>query len=111
MIQYLFLALFFVGIYGLLSSKNLIKMLISLNILELGLNLFIISIGYVKGGSAPIITLESVSNYVDPLPQALVLTAIVIGFGTTALGLAFIRKVYVEKGSIEIDEIRGGSDD
>lgn len=111
MIQYLFLALFFVGIYGLLASKNLIKMLISLNLLELGLNLFIISIGYVKGGNAPIITLESVSNYVDPLPQALVLTAIVIGFGTTALGLAFIRKVYFEKGSIEIDEIRGGSDD
>lgn len=111
MIQYLFLGLFFIGIYGLLSSKNLIKMLISLNILELGLNLFIISIGYIKDGMAPIITFESTTNYVDPLPQALVLTAIVIGFGTTALGLTFIRKIYEEKGSLEIDEIRGGKDD
>lgn len=111
MIQYLFLVLFFVGIYGLLSSKNLIKILISLNILELGLNLFIISIGYIKGSEAPIITFESITSYVDPLPQALVLTAIVIGFGTTALGLAFIRKIYIDKNSLEMDEIRGGIDD
>ena len=91
MIQYLSIALMLVGIYGLLSQRNMIKLIVSLNIFEIGLNIFIVSIGFVKDGLAPILT--SINNssallYVDPLPQAMVLTAIVIGVGITALALA-----------------------
>ena len=87
MIQYISIALILVGIYGLLSQKNVIKLIVSLNIFEIGLNIFIISIGFVKDGIAPIISSSNASSamYVDPLPHALVLTAIVIGVGVTAL--------------------------
>src|SRR5660398_165341 len=102
MIQYAAIILMLLGIYGILTETNIIKIIVSLNIFEIGLNVFIISVGFVKDGVAPILT--SVNNnsgliFVDPLPQALVLTAIVIGFGTTALGLAFARKIYSENGT------------
>jgi multicomponent Na+:H+ antiporter subunit C len=96
------------GLYGILTRRNVIKIIISLNILEIGLNIFIISTGYVHGGIAPIYTLVSNNNsvnFVDPLPQALVLTAIVIGVGTTALGLALARKMYLKHGTFELDEM------
>jgi len=111
MSQYLYIILMLVGIYGLLSQKNIVKMIISLNILELGLNLFIISTGYISGSNAPIIIFENESNFVDPLPQAIVLTAIVIGFGVTAVALMLARNIYKKNGTLEIDEIRGEDND
>ncbi|MDN5360093.1 MAG: multicomponent Na+:H+ antiporter subunit [Thermotogaceae bacterium] len=111
MSQYLYIALMFVGIYGLLSQKNILKMIISLNIMELGLNLFIISTGYIKEAKAPIILFGNEGNYVDPLPQAIVLTAIVIGLGVTAVALMLARNIYKTYGTYEIDEIRGENDD
>lgn len=110
MIQYFSIILFVLGIYGLLTQKNLVKMVISINIMDVGINLFIVSLGYVERGKAPILspwTPESTLNYVDPLPQALVLTAIVIGVGITALALALIGKTHEIYGSVELDEIRG----
>jgi len=110
MIQYIAIALMLVGIYGLLSQRNVIKMIVSLNIFEIGLNVFIISIGYVKGGIAPILTSDSASSalvYVDPLPHALVLTAIVIGVGVTAFALALARKMHKKYGTYELDEMGG----
>ena len=110
MLQYAGIALMLLGIYGLLIDRNIIKMLVSLNVFELGLNLFIITVGYQKGGIAPILTAShpsSSATFVDPLPQALVLTAIVIGLGTTALGLAFARKMYQKYGTYNLDELRG----
>ncbi|MDD3477716.1 MAG: cation:proton antiporter subunit C [Candidatus Izemoplasmatales bacterium] len=108
MIQYAAILLFVLGLYGLLTNRNVIKIIVSLNVLEIGLNIFIISIGYVSGGIAPILT--SVNNtsallFVDPLPQALVLTAIVIGVGTTALGLAFAKSIYAKYGTFDLDEV------
>lgn len=111
MSQYLYIVLMLVGIYGLLSQKNIIKMIISLNILELGLNLFIISTGFISGSNAPIIIFENENNFVDPLPQAIVLTAIVIGFGVTAVALMLARNIYKKHGTLEIDEIRGEDND
>lgn len=102
------LALMLVGIYGLITKQHIMKIIISLNIMELGLNLFIISIGYKEGFIAPILTKVYASsdlNFVDPLPQALVLTSIVIGVGTTALALAFARKLYQEHGTLDLGEI------
>lgn len=108
MLQIAAIALIVLGLYGILSQRNIIKIIISLNVLEIGLNLFIISIGFVTGGIAPILTSQNNSstlNFVDPLPQALVLTAIVIGVGTTALGLALAKKVYAKYGTFELDEM------
>ena len=107
MLQYAAIILLMLGLYGLLSQRNVIKIIISLNILEIGLNLFIISVGFVEGGLAPIFTSSTPANpnFVDPLPQALVLTAIVIGVGTTALGLALARKIYQKYGTFELDEM------
>ena len=108
MIQYASILLFVFGIYGLFIHRNLIKIIISLNIMEIGLNLFIISIGYVNGDSlAPIIssTQDLGLIYVDPLPQALVLTAIVISVGTTALALAFAKIIYNKYQTFELDEM------
>ena len=108
MLQYAAIVLIMLGLYGLLTQRNVIKIILSLNIMEIGLNLFIVSVGYVEGGIAPILT--SVNNsssllFVDPLPQALVLTAIVIGVGTTALGLALAKNIYQKYGTFEIDEM------
>ena len=107
MLQYAAIILMMLGLYGLLSQRNIIKIIISLNIFEIGLNLFIISIGFVAGGIAPILTstTEAGAIFVDPLPQALVLTAIVIGVGTTALGLALAKKIYEKYGTFELDEM------
>lgn len=107
MLQYTAIIMMMLGLYGILTNRNVIKIIISLNILEIGLNIFIISVGYVNGGIAPILTSSTVDNptFVDPLPQALVLTAIVIGVGTTALGLSLAKKMYQKYGTFNIDEM------
>jgi multicomponent Na+:H+ antiporter subunit C len=108
MLQYAAIFLIVLGLYGLITKRNVIKIIISLNVLEIGLNIFIISVGYVTGGVAPIFSdaaLNSNVNFVDPLPQALVLTAIVIGVGTTALGLALAKNMYQKYGTFELDEM------
>lgn len=109
MLQYAAIILIMLGLYGLLTQRNVIKIIVSLNILEIGLNIFIISIGFVEGGIAPIFTSQNNTNalvFVDPLPQALVLTAIVIGVGTTALGLALAKKIYNQHGTFDLDLIK-----
>jgi multicomponent Na+:H+ antiporter subunit C len=100
--------LMLLGLYVLLTSKHIIKMIIGLNIFEVGLNLLIITIGYNENGVAPILTKnQSVLDFVDPLPQAIVLTAIVIGFGITAVALMVAKKIYAQYGTYDINEIGG----
>jgi len=108
MIQIAGILLMMLGLYGVLTNRNIIKIIVSLNVLEIGLNIFIISIGFVRAGEAPLFSSEVESNalvFVDPLPQALVLTAIVIGVGTTALGLAFAKQIYAKYQTFELDEM------
>lgn len=110
MLQYAAILLMMIGLYGLLTQRNVIKIIVSLNVLEIGLNVFIISVGYVSGGVAPIFTSQhgtSATVFVDPLPQALVLTAIVIGVGTTALGLALAKRIHQQYGTYDLDQIKG----
>ena len=109
MLQITAILLMMIGLYGILTQRNVIKIIISLNILEIGLNLFIISVGYVSDGIAPIYIegISNTSNFVDPLPQALVLTAIVIGVGTTALGLAIAKNIYQKYGTFNLDDMKG----
>lgn len=100
------LALFILGFYGLLTQKNLIKLVICINIMESTILIFLLAIGYKPGGNYPIIHPGEERLYVDPLPQALALTAIVIGASTTALMLAFIIKLYKRYNTLNIEEIR-----
>ena len=107
MVYYISIALIGVGIYGLLSQKNLFKHLVSLTIIDTAVNIFIISIGYVKGKEAPIYSIFTpTANFVDPLPQALVLTAIVIGVGVLALGAVLVMKIKEKYGTLNVEEIK-----
>jgi NADH-quinone oxidoreductase subunit K/multicomponent Na+:H+ antiporter subunit C len=96
-------ALVIIGIFGILTRKNIIKILLAINILQTGVNLLLVAIGWRPEGLAPIITEQTgnVVSFVDPLPQAMVLTAIVIAFGTTALGLMVAIGYYRSHGSLE----------
>jgi multisubunit Na+/H+ antiporter MnhC subunit len=103
------LALILIGIYGVLTKRNLIKIMLSFGIVDSGVNLLFISVGYIMNGSAPIFSPAVAGKnvlMVDPIPQALVLTAIVIGLGTTAVGLALVLRLYRHHNTINIDEIR-----
>ncbi len=97
------IALIVIGIYIVISKKNLIKIIIGLDIMDTGVNLLLIAVGYVRNATAPI---ENVPGpYVDPIPQALVLTAIVIGVSVMALALSIAVGIYRKTGTLEIDEL------
>lgn len=95
-----------IGLYMVISRHNLVKKLIGLAIFQTSLFLLYISLGWVEGGTAPIImkTGELV-RYANPLPHVLILTAIVVGVATTALGLALVLKINDAFGSIEEDDL------
>lgn len=106
-IYLLCLVLFCVGIYGLLSNRNIIKMIVGLIIAEHAVNLFFILVAYRRNGRAPILSADvAITQMVDPLPQALVLTAIVIGLATTALFVALAMRIYGKYGTYDIAKIR-----
>lgn len=99
--------LFLIGIYGIIVNRHLIKMIVAINVMEVGLNIFIIAVAFGEDTLAPILRPENMSatNFADPLPQALVLTAIVIGVGTTAVMLTVARKLYQQYGTFDIREM------
>jgi multicomponent Na+:H+ antiporter subunit C len=100
-------ALFLVGLYGVITRRNLIKIAISLSIMEFSTFLFFALIGYIDGGVAPIVNPADPDKvYVDPLPQALVLTAIVIGLATTSMLMAVIIRLYRKYKTFDIREIK-----
>ena len=92
------------GFYTVISRGNLIKKIAGLNIFQTSVFLLYISIGYVSEGTTPIIA-EGYTIYSNPLPHALILTAIVVGVSTTALGLALVVRIKEAYGTIEEDEI------
>jgi len=98
--------LFLIGLYGVITRRNLIKIAISLSIMEFSCFLFFALIGYIDGGIAPIVDpADPLKTYVDPLPQALVLTAIVIGLATTSMLMAVIIRIYRRYKTFDIREI------
>ncbi|MDD3803336.1 MAG: cation:proton antiporter subunit C [bacterium] len=105
------LLLFLVGLYGVLTRKNILKMLVAVSIMETAANIFLIGLGYISNSSAPILSesLKQVnllgSNISDPLPHSLVLTAIVIGVGTTALGIAIAVRLYSHYRTLNINKM------
>ena len=103
---FLCLILFCVGLYCILRKRNLIKIIIGLAIIEYAVNLFFILVGYRMHGRAPILAKgQEVLNMVDPLAQALVLTAIVIGLATTALIVSIAIRIYEKYGTFDIRKI------
>ena len=101
------LILFCIGLYCVLRKRNIIKIIIGLGIIEYAVNLFFVLIGYHAHGKAPILAKDqAVLNMVDPLPQALVLTAIVIGLATTALLVGIAIRIYEKYGTFDITKIR-----
>jgi multicomponent Na+:H+ antiporter subunit C len=96
-----------IGIYTVMVKKNLIKMLLGLSIMDSGVNLLLVSIGYINGKTAPIIQPGiKPSGIVDPLPQALVLTNIVIGVSVSALALSVVIRLYRHYKTLNSDKVR-----
>ena len=107
MLYFLCLVLFSVGLYCILVKRNLIKIIIGIAIIEYAVNLSFILFGYRMGGRAPILAADqTIKNMVDPLPQALVLTAIVIGLATTALLITIAVRIYDRYKTFDITKIR-----
>ena len=99
--------LFLVGLFGVLTSRNIIKIIIGLSFMEFSVYLFLILIGYISNGEAPIIQKGfEFRQFVDPLPQAMVLTAIVIGLATKAMLLSTAIRIYKKFKSFDIRKIR-----
>jgi len=106
-IYLLCLALFCVGLYGVLRKRNLVKIIIGLAIIEYSVNLFFVLLGYRFRGRAPIdAQTQDILNMVDPLPQALVLTSIVIGLGVTALIISLAIRIYEKYGTFDVTRIK-----
>ena len=92
------------GLYIVIAHDNLIKKIVGLNIFQASVFVLYISFGKITGGTAPIIA-EGFAVYSNPLPHVLILTAIVVGVATTALGLALVVRINEAYGTIEDDEI------
>lgn len=103
-VYWLLFALMMAGLYVVISHGNLVKKLIGLGVFQVGVFLFFISLGKVDGGSAPIVS-EEVETYSHPLPQVLILTAIVVGVATLAVGLALVVRLHEAYGTVEEDEV------
>ena len=98
------------GFYVVIARGNLIKKLVGLNVFQASVFVLYISMGKVTGGTAPIIA-EGFTTYSNPLPHVLILTAIVVGVATTALGLALVVRIRKEYDTIEEDEIHQMDED
>ncbi|RKX77374.1 MAG: Na+/H+ antiporter subunit C [Spirochaetes bacterium] len=101
----LLLIFFIIGLGGVLMHPNLIKKMIGLSIMNTAIVIFFIYFGSLSGSQAPILV-EGVKDIVDPVPQALMLTAIVIGVALTALGLALIYRIYNHYETLNIKKIQ-----
>ncbi|HUU50499.1 MAG TPA: cation:proton antiporter subunit C [Nitrospinota bacterium] len=111
---YIYIFLMMIGFYAMIGKRNLVKKLIGMNIFQWSIILYFVSIGAKKGGSIPIVEglsghgahiVSHASQYVNPLPHVLMLTAIVVGVGTTGVALALLLRIYNKYKTLEEDEI------
>ena len=96
--------LMMMGLYIVIAHGNLIKKIVGLNVFQVSVFLLYITMAKVEGGTAPILA-EGIKLYSNPLPHVLILTAIVVGVATTALGLALVVRIHNAYGTIEDEEI------
>jgi multicomponent Na+:H+ antiporter subunit C len=99
--------LILMGLYGALSQRHLLRMIVSFSVANTGVHLVLVAVGYMTGRTAPILdasvpVTDAVNRIIDPVPQALVLTAIVIGLGVTALMLTYAWRMYEQRRSLDI---------
>jgi multisubunit Na+/H+ antiporter MnhC subunit len=95
------------GLYALLFKRNLIKLVVGISLIETGVNLFLVTLGYRTGGISPIYTYApQAKQMVLPTPQALTLTSIVIGLATTALLLSFAVFVHRHYGTLDVQKVK-----
>ena len=111
MLYVLCFMLFAVGLFAVATQKNIVKIIMGVAIMETAVNLFVVMVGYRAGGRAPILTREVeraewVAHAVDPFPQAMVLTSIVISLGVLALLIALALRLYGRYGTYDITEMR-----
>ena len=102
---WLFILLMMTGLYIVIAKGNLVKKIVGLNIFQTSVFMLYISVGKIDGGTAPILTGDPTSVYSNPLPHVLILTAIVVGVATTAVGYALIIRIYEAYGTIEDAEM------
>ncbi len=102
---WIFIVLMMAGFYLVISSGNLVKKLVGLSIFQTAVFILYISLGKIIGGTAPI-AIEGATEYSNPLPHVLILTAIVVGIATISLGLALVVRINEAYGTIEEDEIQ-----
>lgn len=98
------MVLMMIGLYTVVSQTNLVKKIVGLNIFQVSVFVFFISMGKVKDGTAPILD-PAYQIYTNPLPHVLILTAIVVGVATTALGLALLVRIHYAYGTVEENEV------
>jgi multicomponent Na+:H+ antiporter subunit C len=113
--EYISLAIGFLiilaGLWAIMTRKNIIRIIIGFSLFDTGTHVIIVALAYVKGRTAPILDNavnidEAINKVVDPVPQALVLTAIVIGLGVTSLMLAYAMKMHKEKRTLDIKSFK-----
>jgi len=103
--DWIVILLMMIGLYIVIAHGNLIKKIIGLTIFQTSVFIFYISMAKVEGGTAPILA-DKITIYSNPLPHVLILTAIVVGIATTALGLALVVRIKEAYGSIEEEDIQ-----
>ena len=101
---WIIMVLMMMGLYIVIAHGNLIKKIVGLNVFQVSVFLLYITMAKVEGGTAPILA-EGIKLYSNPLPHVLILTAIVVGVATTALGLALVVRIHNAFGTIEDEEI------
>lgn len=102
------LLLVLIGLWGVLAHTNILRIIIGFSLVDTGMHIVMVATGYVTGGTAPIIDRalpvdQATAGAVDPIPSALVVTAIVIGFSVTAVMLAFAIRLYEAHKTLSID--------
>jgi multicomponent Na+:H+ antiporter subunit C len=102
---WIFVILLMIGLFTVMSRTNLVKKMIGLSLFQISVFLFYITMGKIKGGTAPIVLDQPDVIYSNPLPHVLILTAIVVGVATTALGLALIVRIKETYGTIDEEDI------
>jgi multicomponent Na+:H+ antiporter subunit C len=113
---FVYILLMMIGLYAMLAKRNLVKKLIGMNIFQWSIILFVVSIGSKVGGTIPIVEgahgateiAVQAAHYINPVPHVLMLTAIVVGVGTTGVSLALLLWIHKIYGTLEEHEIVGG---
>lgn len=101
---WIYAVLMMIGFYAVIAKPNLIKKVIGLGVFQTAVFLFYISIGMVTDGTAPIVW-ERATQYVNPLPHVLILTAIVVSVSTMAVALGLVVRIYRASGTVEANEL------